>query len=107
MAEITNPEAVAFCNDKLRILADTLYTAYLTAKRISEEWYANNLGSILPVADDVVIDGAAQDGRHTMTSNKANLLITRCDELVADMEANSNAKLNTILTVQVNGSSRV
>jgi len=102
MADITNPEAVRFCNERVRVAADKLATAYLFAKAVSAEWYANNLGELLPVSADPVIDGSAADGRHPITGNDVSNLITRLSELVADYEANDNAKLNTILGIAVN-----
>jgi hypothetical protein len=101
MADITNPEAVRFANERLRVAADKLAQAYAFAKLVAAEWNANNLGALFPLADNVV-DGSASDGRHPITGNDATLLMTRLNELVADYEANTNAKLNTILNVAVN-----
>jgi hypothetical protein len=42
-----------------------------------------------------------------MTGNDVLALVTRADELVADYQANSNAKLNTVLRPAVNGQARV
>lgn len=106
MADITNPEAVKFCNERVRVMADLLGQVYFTAKAIQAEWYANNLGEILPVSVDVVVDGAANDGRHPITGNDAVSIIIRAGEIVADFEASSNAKLNTILGVAVNYQAR-
>ena len=102
MAEITNPEAVRFANERLRVAADKLAQAYWFCKEVEREWYANNMGDIFPVADGPVVDGSATDGRHPIGGNEAALLITRCSELVADYEAGGNAKLNTILAIAVN-----
>ena len=102
MADITNPEAVRFSNEKVRILADALESAYRTSKAALTEWYANNMGELFPAADTVV-DGSATDGRHPLTGNDVANVINRAAEMVADYEASSNAKLNTVLAVSVNG----
>ena len=100
---IDNPEAVKFCNEKIRVAANKLATAYYFAKQVMDEWYANDMGSLIPVDGGNVIDGSATDGRHVITGNDATNLITRCSDLVTDMEANAKAKLNTILGVATVG----
>jgi hypothetical protein len=102
MADITNLEAVRFCNERVRIAADKLAQIYFLAKSIVAEWYANDIGSLLPVDGGNVIDGSVTDGRHIITGNDATGLIVRLTELVADYEASNNAKLNTIMAVAVN-----
>lgn len=107
---ITNPEAIAFCNARVRPAADRLAQAYYEAKVVFQEWTANNMGTLLPVSADVVRDGASPvddegtngDGRHVITSNDVNNVINRLSELVTDYEATSNTKLNTLLAVAVN-----
>lgn len=106
MADINNPQAVKFCNERVRVMADALAVAYNSAKAITAEWFANNMGALLPVSSDVVLDGSATDGRHVITGNDATGIINRALELIADMEANNSAKLNTVLKVAVNGQSR-
>lgn len=103
MAEITNPEAVKFCNERVRTVADRLAQMYYEAKAVSDEWTANNLGAIIAYDNtDLVVDGSATDGRHPVSGADVNGLMNRLNELVADMQANNNAKLNTVLAVAVN-----
>ena len=103
MAEITNPEAVKFCNERVRVAADKLAQLYSVAKSVQQEWTANDLATIIAFDNpDLVVDGSATDGRHPISGEDVNNLITRCSEIVTDLEANSSAKLNTILKVAVN-----
>ena len=103
MADITDPTAVRFCNERVRTAADRLAQAYNYAKIVSAEWTANDMGTTIPNnSGDTVIDGAATDGRHVITGEDVNSLINRLDELITDYEATSSAKLNTILSVAVN-----
>ena len=99
---IDNPEAVRFCNEKVRVAADKLAQAYFFAKAVQAEWYANNMGTLVTVDGGDVLDGSQTDGRHVITGNDATNVITRCGDLVTDMEANGSAKLNTVLGVAVN-----
>lgn len=102
MAEITNPEAVRFCNERIRVAANKLNAAYKFAKEVQAEYYANNLGELFGVGDGPVVDGSATDGRHPIGGNEVLLLITRLGELTADYDAGESAKLNTILAVATN-----
>ena len=99
---IDNPQAVKFSNERIRTMADKLAQAYYAAKALEQEWYANNMGELFPVGEGPVVDGSATDGRHPIMASNVLLLVTRCSELVADMEASNNAKLNTVLSVAVN-----
>jgi len=105
MADITNPEAVKFSNEKIRVAADKLAQAYYFAKVVQQEWFANNMGSLITNnALDIIIDGSETDGRHVISGADATNVITRIGELITDLEEFSNAKLNTVLAVSVNNS---
>jgi len=99
MADITNAEAVKFCNEKIRVAANKLAQAYYFANQVADEWTANSMASVLPNQADDVIDGSATDGRHPITGIDANNIINRLNELIAEYDADSSAKLNTILGV--------
>jgi hypothetical protein len=98
---ITNPEAIRFCNERVRVAASHLAQVYFLAKAVSAEWTANNMGALIPVDGGDVEDGSASDGRHVITGNDATGVILRLNELIADYEAAGGAKLNTILAVAV------
>ena len=99
MADITDPQAIRFCNERVRLAANRLAQAYNFAKEVSAEWNAHGGDKLVPNTDDPVIDGSAIDGRPPITGTKVNLLVNRLSELITDYEANGNAKLNTILAV--------
>jgi hypothetical protein len=106
MADITDREAIAFSDQKIRTIADKLSQAYYAAKAVKDEWFANNMGTLFPLADDLrdaanPLEGIA-DGRHPLTGNDVTNVAVRCVELCDDYEASSNAKLNTILAVATN-----
>jgi len=109
MAIINNPQAVRFCNEQVRVIADALLSAFRTAQAVREYYYAHpELGNMFySNQQDAVEDGSTSDGRSIITGNDVLLIITRADELVADLTANNNAKLNTLLRVAVNGAGRV
>lgn len=106
MANITSPEAIAFSDRRVRTIADKLAQVYYAAKAVRDEWYANNMGVVFPLADDLrdasnPLEGTA-DGRHPVTGNDVTNIIVRCEEIVLGFEDSGNAKLNTILAVAVN-----
>ena len=103
MAEITNPQAVKFCNEQIRPAANAFARLYYDAKRIYQTWTSLSLGDVIVYDNaDAVIDGSASDGRPVISGVDANNLMTRLGEIITDLEADSNAKLNTILKVAPN-----
>jgi hypothetical protein len=106
MANITSPEAIAFSDQRVRTIADKLAQLYYAAKAVRDEWYANNMGTLFSLADDLrdaanPLEGTG-DGRHPVTGNDVTNVIVRCEEIVLSFESSSNAKLNTILAVATN-----
>jgi len=106
MSNITNPQAVAFCNNEIRVMADSMTQNYYTAKSIVNDWFSTGVNSLIPNDSSLIIDGSAIDGRSPITGSQVTNIITRAQEIVADYEANSSAKFNTINAVKVNGGSR-
>ena len=92
---MTTPKAASFAH-RARSTATRLEIAYRDAKRLSQDWYANNHAAGIPF-DTEPLD----DGNETMPITNMDIygVINRADELIADMEAGNNAKLNTILQV--------
>lgn len=96
---ITSPQDVRFCNEQVRVAANDLLRAYRRAEIALDAWFANghNTSITNSATDNDVIDGSAQDGRPIMTGADVHNLVTRLSELVTDMEASGNAKLNTVI----------
>lgn len=103
MANITAPESVKFANEKIRRLNDMHVAHYRTCKEFKNEWDTLGMGAVFGVSNsDVVVDGAATDGRPPLTSFDANNVYNRASEVVADYEANANTKLNQANAIAVN-----
>lgn len=102
---ITNPQAVKFSNERVRALADAAAKYYWAAKAFASEWNATGMSSLIPNDPvETVVDGSAEDGRTPITGRDINNLKGHTDAMVADLEANSNLKLNILLGIEVNGS---
>jgi hypothetical protein len=112
----TNAQAVTFTNTRIRPMADLLYSAYLSAKKLNTEWNAQNVAAVIPNDSTVIADGSAQDGRPPITDAQATAIVSRCQELISWMEQGlvgspflvpvTNATLNTVIAPEVNGVSR-
>lgn len=112
----SNPQAITFTNTRARPMADLLYSAYLSAKSYIEQWNAGSVATVIPNDATIIADGAAVDGRPQVTDAQVTNIFTRCQELVNWMEQGlvaspftgtvTNATLNTVAGVQVNGQSK-
>lgn len=110
----TNVQAITFSNQKIRPMADLLYSAYLTAKAVVQAWNTQSVSSVIANDTNTINDGAATDGRSPITDAQATAIITRCMELISWMELGlvaspfnaspaSLATLGTVTAVEVNG----
>jgi len=103
MADITNAQAITFSNEQIRPAANSLAQLYYEAKRVSQQWTALGMSSLITNSvDDTMIDGAATDGRPLIDGADVNNIVNRLTEFITDMEASGNAKLNTVLAVAPN-----
>lgn len=102
MANITNPQAVRFSNEEVRTIADAHAQLYWAAKSFLGEWTAQNIGALIPNNANIMVDGSETDGRATIDGFKINGLVNHLAVMVADLEANNNAKLNVLLQIAVN-----
>jgi len=112
----TNPQAVQFTNTRARPMADMLYSAYLTCKSFVDQWNADNVAAVIPNDATIIADGAATDGRAQVTDAQITNMVTRAMEFINWMEQGlvaspftgtvTNATLNTVVGVQVNGVSK-
>ena len=102
MPDITNPQAVKFCNEKARRLANAVETVRRTAEQfavdITTEFEAhvgaNDNG-------DVIVDGAGSDGGGVI--NKGDILALKyvCEQMVIALTANDAEAV--VAKVSVNG----
>lgn len=102
MADITNPQAVKFCNEQIRPAADAYAKAYYRFKQVLQVYSAQGIASLIPNTADVVIDGSATDGRAQITGAKVTGFVNQVSSFTTDLEANTNAKLNVLLQIAVN-----
>lgn len=102
MANITNVQAIAFSDAYLRLRANEICQFYFECKQTLNVYSAQSMSSPITNTSDPIIDGSATDGRPIVTGAQARSLIDILTAFVADMEASTNAKLNSCLQVASN-----
>lgn len=110
MSNNTNQQAINFCNEKLRPVADAVVTAYLSMNTLIDMWNAQGLSSIIPDDSNYVQDGATvasgtPDGRPPITDQQVQIMISNCNTLLGYFQASSNLLLNQFYQIEVNGRS--
>ena len=102
MADITNPEVVRFCSEKARALADLIERTRRTAEQFAidvvTEFEGNTSGN---VNGDVIVDGAALDGRSVITKGDILGLKFVAEQIAA--AANLDDREALVAKVSVNG----
>lgn len=80
---ITNPQAIAFCDQRIRVLANSLARFHYLMEVALDEWTLRRLGNLIPPDGGVVRDGASPnddsgtggDGRPVITGEMVNLFV--------------------------------
>jgi len=102
MADITNPQAIKFSNEKARVIADLLEKTFRTCDQfmldIVGEFEGNTGGN---ANDDVLIDGAASDGRGVLTKLDIGALKFVVEKI--QEAANVSDRRAVVAKVSVNG----
>ena len=107
MADITNPQAINWSNSRVRVYADSMVDAYESAKKLLAEWTALGMDALIAnSSEDVLIDGAAIDGRSIITGDKVNALISNAQAVVTWFEQGSPSRIDRFRQIAVNGRAR-
>lgn len=103
MAEISNPQVVAFSNQELRPLADLLFKAYYKALELDQNYVANNIGTLIDAggASNLLNDGSLTDGRTRISGGDIYNFVTLISDLITFLE--SPGRLDVITKPHVNG----
>ncbi len=99
---ITDPAAIKFCNEEVRVLADRMMQLYYHTVIALDDFTSKGLGSLIPNDSTVVVDGAATDGRTQITGFDVNVVLSWAGAFKQTMEANTNLAKNQVGKVAVN-----
>lgn len=103
MANITNPQAVTFCNQVARPAFDKVCQLHYYTQTMLAAFTQQGLAALIPNDNTaLVVDGSAQDGRPPITGASINVLIANLTTIDALLTANSNLILNQCLSGSVN-----
>lgn len=106
MADNTNPQAIRFCNEKLRPACDRLISAIRTIREMRAEWDAQGIGPLVAgsqeLLDGNMADGSASDGRTRITGYDANLANTSAQALLTWCDGDGAASIAALTKPTVN-----
>lgn len=98
----TNPQAILVANTKIRTLADRFGKTYNTCKMMQAEAIAEGWVGMFPNDAEVIVDGAATDGRTVILNSDVSAFITYITTFINQWEASANAVRNNVLKIAVN-----
>jgi hypothetical protein len=99
---VSNPAAVKFCNERVRVLADQIARVHTTITLFAGEFAAKGLADIIPNdANEIILDGAESDGRTPINGADVYLMLTLANDLL-EMSTGPSSKMGTVLKVAVN-----
>ncbi len=102
MANITDTNAIRFCNTRVRPVADRIAQLYNAIIAIGNEYTALGISTLIPNDSSPIADGAATDGRPQIVGTDVANIVTIVTAIKTTLEATSNQKLNQVLRVGVN-----
>jgi hypothetical protein len=102
MANITDAQAINFCNTKARPTYDSFLQLYNTCQSLLNIWSAGGYAALIPNDASLIIDGSgpAGDGRLQLTGADINTLISNANNLVSFF---TPARLAALTKGAVNG----
>ena len=101
VADVVDPQALAFCNDKIRPFADALRTLFYTAQSLLSLVAANpETMALLPDNASAVKDGLP----HNVTGHDINNIVVWANQ-VNTLGAGNSDLLNSIERVSLSGRS--
>ena len=88
MPDITNAQVIKFSNEKIRPMADILYSSYYRALAVINDYNSGDIGSKIndAGAGNFVGDGSDLDGRTRITGGDIYNFITALQELIDYVE---------------------
>lgn len=83
MAEINDPEAIAFVNNYIRPIAETLRDLDAVTRDAAAIWTDNDMQAHFTNGPDTVEDGRGAEGVSRLTAADVNALVSEVSEIVA------------------------
>ena len=78
----TNPQAIKFSNEKVRVMAELMIAAIETARSFAAFYSAEGGDTLFPNDAELIVDGSATDGRPPVQNQMARAMKNQADGLV-------------------------
>ena len=82
MAAITNEEAIRFCNEQIRPVAERLRNLEPVLQDIQTMWFGGELSTHFTSGSDTVEDGREEEGVSRLTAENITNLMTQIGTIV-------------------------
>lgn len=82
MADITNPQAIDFCNERARPWAKKMLAAIRAAREFDLDYGAQSGDTLFPNTADLIADGSETDGRPRVQAQVVRALRTQAIDLL-------------------------
>lgn len=106
MPDITNPQAVNFCQNKARVWADAMLSAIETAREFEADYAAQAGDTLFPNTADLIADGSEIDGRPRVQAQVVRALRTQAQDLAIWAAAGTPTRETRLRSVAVNGKAK-
>lgn len=106
MPDITNPQAVKFCNEKVRVLADSLLQAIATARQFDSDYGAISGDTLFPNTSDLIADGSDVDGRSRVQAQVVRAIRTQAQDLLTWAATGNPTRETRLRSIAVNGQAK-
>lgn len=81
----TNLQVIKFTNERLRPMMDRLYSAWMQAVEVNQDYVSGGIGALITAAGstETIADGSATDGRNVITGDDVLNAITAMNAYVS------------------------
>lgn len=103
----TNPQAIAFANNKARVNADAILTAVETAREFDADYGAQSGDTMFPNDSELIEDGSLTDGRPRVQNQEVRAMRTLCQSLLTWAATGNPTNETRLRRMAVNGQSKI
>lgn len=106
MADIIDPAARRFANERARVVADAVEECYETLRRYQLDYAAIGGDALFPDTADFVADGSETDGRKRVSSQRVRGLNALASAIMTFLDGGTPSRISQVRAISVNGRAR-
>lgn len=103
----TNPQAVAFANNKGRPMVDVILSSIETAREFDADYGALSGDTLFPNDAELIEDGSLTDGRPRVENQQMRAFRTLCQSLLTWAATGNPTNETRLRRAAVNGQSKI